>query len=317
MIISCAIYILLICKKKKKFKNKVSIERNPLEMVGIVELNNASVKGQIKARNVKSLKSSTSSNVVIAESESNDNDTLSENSVILIDKLEHSTKDTENKFLDHENCQTTQFPCDSGNNSWSKLVEVSYFENAKKIQVTETADVSAASHDFNADTNNLVECLDKEIGSAGCLEDNRDEFASSETLGKIETKLTPKCCIVHKCIETGDGENVRSFAISLRGESETNLEEKPLHKNEFHSNDKIFQSEDMYLDGFSPNLIDSSTKMDESEKQKDSKEKEKNDDSIEKANTISDINSILECPKNPVVSLLQLLKLSEKGLNRI
>ena len=306
-----------MCNKKKKFKNKVSIDNNSIEMVGIVELNNASVMGQITARNLKSSKSSTTSNVVIVECESNDNDTLSENSVILIDKLEHSTKDIENKFLDPDNCQITQFPCDSGNNSWFKLVEDSYFENPEKMPVTETANVSAASHDFNADSNNLVDCLDNKIGSAGCLEDNRNEFASSETLGKIETKLTPKCSIVFKCIETEDGENVRSCAISLRGESETNSEEKLLHKNDFPSNDKIIQSEDMYLDGFSPNFIDSSTKMDESEKQKDSKEKEKNDDSKEKANTISDINSILECPKNPVVSLLQLLKLSEKGLNRI
>ena len=284
-----------MCNKKKKFNNKVSIENNSIEMVGIVELNNASVNGQIKARNVKSSKSSTTSNVVVVECESNDNHTLSENSVILIDKLEHSTKDTENKFLDPENCQTTQFPCDSGNNSCSKLVEDSYFENAEKMKVTETADVSAASHDFNADTNNLVESLDKEIGSAGCLEDNSNEFASSETLGKIETKLTPKCCI-----ETEDGENVRSCAISLRGESETNSEEKLLHKNDFPSNVKIIQSEDMYLDGFSPNFIDSSTKMDEAQKQKDSKEKGKNYDSIEKADTILygiyDPYPVLSCP---------------------
>ena len=264
-----------MCNKKKKFNNKVSIENNSIEMVGIAELNNASVNGQIKARNVKISKSSTTSNVVIVESESNDNDTLSENSVILIDKLEPSTKDIENKFINPENCQTTQFPCDSGNNSWSKLVENSYLENAKKMQVTETANVSAALHDFNDDTNNLVHCLDIKIGSAGCLEDNRNEFASSETLGKIETKLTPKCCIVHKCIETGDGENVRSFAISLRGESETNSDDKLLHKNDFPSNVKIIQSEDMYLDGFSPNFIDSSTKMDEAEKQKESKEEGK------------------------------------------
>ena len=294
-----------MCNKKKKFKNKVSIENNSIEMVGIVELNNASVKGQITARNLKSSKSSTTSNVVIAECESNDNDTLSENSVILIDKLEHSTKDIENKFLDPDNCQTTQFPCDSGNNSWFKLVEDSYFENPEKMPVTETANVSAASHDFNADSNNLVDCLDNKIGSAGCLEDNRNEFASSETLGKIETKLTPKCSIVFKCIETEDGENVRSCAISLRGESETNSEEKLLHKNDFPSNDKIIQSEDMYLDGFSPNFIDSSTKMDEAEKQKDSKEEGKKNNSIEKAGKILETNSIFECHKNPKVSLLQ------------
>ena len=38
MIISCAIYISLICSKKKKFKNKVAIEKNPFEMVGIVDV---------------------------------------------------------------------------------------------------------------------------------------------------------------------------------------------------------------------------------------------------------------------------------------
>ena len=167
------------------------------------------------------------------------------------------------------------------------------------MQVTETADASAASHDFNIDTNYLVECLDEEIGSAGCLENTRKEIASSETLGKIETKLTPKCCTVQKLIETEDGENVRSCAISLRGESETNSEEKLIHKNDFPSNVKIVQSEDMYLDGFSTNFIDSSTKMDETEKQKDSKEEGKKNNSIEKAVKILETNSILE------VSLLQ------------
>ena len=83
------------------------------------------------------------------------------------------------------------------------------------------------------------------------------------------------------------------------------MEEKPLHKNEFHSNDKIFQSEDMYLDGFSPNFIDSSTKMDEAEKQKDSKEEGKKNNSIEKAGKFLETNSIFECHKNPKVSLLQ------------
>ena len=78
--------------KKKKFKNKVSIENNSIEMVGIVELNNASAKGQIKARNIKSSESSTTSNVVIVESESNDNDTLSENYVTLIVKKCKSLK---------------------------------------------------------------------------------------------------------------------------------------------------------------------------------------------------------------------------------
>ena len=104
MIISCAIYISLICNKKKKFKNKVSIERNPFEMVGKVKLNNASGTEQIKAKHVKSSKSSTPSNDGILECESNDKDKLNENFVRLIVKLEHSAEDTETEFKNIENC---------------------------------------------------------------------------------------------------------------------------------------------------------------------------------------------------------------------
>ena len=303
MIISCAIYISLICNKKKKFKNKVSIERNPFEMVGTVELNNASVKGQIKARHVKSSKSSTPSNDGILECEPNDKDKLNENFVRLIVKLEHSTEDNENEFENIENCQNPKFPFGIGNSLFPSLVEDSFFENTKEMQVTETNDVSASSHHLNADTNNLLKCQSKEIGSAWCLENNKKEFESYETLGKRETKMKPKCCILFKSIETKDPEDVKSCAISLRGKIETNSEEKLLHQNDFSSNGKIIESKLMYLDGPSPNCIDCGTHMDTIEMPKDSKVKRRKEKSIEKSYTIIEINSIFECPNNVVVSL--------------
>ena len=301
MIISCAIYISLICNKKKKFKNKVSIERNPFEVVGIVELNTASAEEQI-TRHVG--KSSTLSNVVIVECESNDKDALSENSVTLIEKLEHSAEDNENKFLGHKNCQTPKFQFDNGNSCWSTLVEDSYFKNAKEMQVTETADVSAASHENNKDTNKVVKYFDKEIELAGCLENNERKFENSETLRKMESIMKPKSCILYNSIEIEGVENVKSCAIRLEVKSETSYEEKILHQNDFSPNVQIILGKDMYLDRPSPNFIDCSAQMDAKETQKDSKEKGKNDNSLEKADTSSDINSIFEYSKNPVVSLL-------------
>ena len=315
MIISCAIYISLICNKKKKFKNKVSIERNPFEMVGIVELNTSSAEEQIKTRHVG--KSSTMSNVVIAECESNDKDTLSENSVILIEKLENSAEDNENKFLGHKNCQTPKFQFGNGNSCWSTLVEDSYFENAKEMRVTETADFSAASHENNKDTNKVVKYSDKEIELAGCLENEKRKIENTETLRRMESIMKPKCCILYNSIEIEGVENVKSCAISLRVKSESSYEGKLLHQNDFSPNVQIIHGKDMYLDRRSPNFIDCGAQMDAKETQKDSKEKGRNDDSIEKADTSSDINSIFEYSKNPVVSLLELLKPNQKGLKRV
>ena len=300
MIISCAIYISLICNKKKKFKNKVSVDRNPFEMTGIVELNNESVKGQVKTRYVKSPKSSTASNVVTVECQSNDKDKHSENLVILIEKFEHSAENIDNECLQQENCRSQKCPCGNVNSCWSSLVEDSYFKNTEEKQVTKTAD------NYNTDTNNVVKCIDIEIGLAGCLENNRKKLESSETLGNIENKMNPKCFILYKSFGNEEVENVKSCALSLKGESETYYEEKLLHQNDLSPNLKIIQIEDMYLGGPSPNFFDCSTQMDAKETQKDLKEKGNNENPIENACTISEINSIFECPKNSEVSMVQL-----------
>ena len=300
MIISCVIYISLICNKKKKFKNKVSIDNNSIEMVGIVDLNNASVQGQIKTRQVKSSNSRPISNVAIVECESNGKDKLSENFFKLIDNLEHSAEDIENKFLAHENCQNPKFSFGIGNSCWSSLVEDSFFDNTKELQVTEIADVSAASHDCNTYINNLVKCHGKDIESASCLESNTKEFESHETRGRRETKMKPNCCILLKSIATEDGKNVK------RGESETCSEGKLLHQNRFPLNVGMIQSGDMYLDGPFPNLIDSSADMDAKETQKDLKERRVMENSIREVDTNLDMNSICECPNTIVVSFEKL-----------
>ena len=307
MIISCAIYISLICNKKKKFKNKVSIERNPIERGDRVELKNATVMGQVETREKTmsslSTTSSITSNVVIAECESNDIDRLSENSVRLIEKLEHSTEDIENKFEDYENCQNLEFAYGNGNSGCSNLVEDSYFENSKEMHVTETADVSAALHDYNTDTNDLDIYLDDEIGSGESLENNRKEFGNSKTLIKREFEIKPKCSILYKSIETEDEDNIERCAISSRGEVETNSEEKLLHQDTFSSNVIIAQNENINLEGVSSNFIDCSITIDGKETQKDAKEKREEENSKEKADTNFEINSIFGSPKNLEVSL--------------
>ena len=303
MIISCVIYISLICNKKKKFKNKVSIDNNSIEMVGIVDLNNASVQGQIKTRQVKSSNSRPISNVAIVECESNGKDKLSEKFFILIDNLEHSAEDIENKFEDYENCQNLEFAYGNGNRGCSNLVEDSYFENAKEMHVTETADISAALHDYNTDKNDLDIYLDNEIGSGESSENNRKEFGNSKTLIKREFEIKPKCSILLKSIATEDEDNIESCAISSRGEVETNSEEKLLHQDTFSSNVIIAQNENINLEGVSSNFIDCSITIDGKETQKDAKEKREEENSKEKADTNFEINSIFGSPKNLEVSL--------------
>ena len=80
--------------------------------------------------------------------------------VKVIDKFEHSTEDIKNKFENIENCKNPEFPFGAGNSCWSSLVEDSFFENTKEMQATETAGVSATSHDLNTDKeiNSIFEC---------------------------------------------------------------------------------------------------------------------------------------------------------------
>ena len=296
MLISCAIYISLICNKKKKFKNKIAVsidkktlpfEMEPFEMIGIVEINNESVKSQIKSKEkALSVKSSISSLYSDAMQRIEDKDKISETSIKLIDKLHQTKDDVIGAGLKPlENPQVKEFQFGNNTNCWPSFVNDSYCEN---MQVTETADFSLTSNDSKADTNQ-VKCVDKETRS-----DSNYEIAEKR---KRDSKMKAQCCVAFKSISSEGGNNERSCVISLTGVNQSHSKKQHLQHDTLSSAVTITQREKKAR--ASSEFIH---QKDERKAEIDEKVKRENENSIEKADAELEGRSMFECSNNFEVS---------------